>query len=160
MAEIEPTAHAAKTGAPLLYLEDLAIGDTFESREEKLDTDAIIDFATQFDPQPFHTDPEAARDSFFQGLAASGWHTMGTTMRLLVESVPIAGGLIGAGAQVSWPRPTRPGDVLHVRSEIVSITPSRSRPERGIVEMRSLTIGQDGEVRQVFVTQLVVFRRA
>lgn len=142
-----------------LYLDDLVIGDTFESREQVIDEAQIIAFASQFDPQPFHTDPGAARDSFFQGLAASGWHTMGITMRLIVESVPLAGGIIGAGAEVSWPRPTRPGDVLRVRSEIIQITPSRSRPDRAIVLTRSLTLARDDEVRQDFTAKLLAFRR-
>jgi acyl dehydratase len=141
-----------------LYLDDLAVGDTFESGQQRVEQADIIAFAKQFDPQPFHTDPEAARETFFEGLAASGWHTMGITMRLIVESMPIAGGIIGAGAEVSWPRPTRPGDTLRVRSEIMAIKPSRSRPDRGTVVSRSLTFGQDDEVRQDFTARMLVFR--
>src|SRR4029453_16500716 len=105
----------------LLYLEDLSPGQRFESRGHVLDAEQIKRFASEFDPQPFHTDEEAAKDSFFGSLAASGWHTAAITMRLLTESVPIAGGLIGAKTEVTWPRPTWPGDTLHVESEILSV---------------------------------------
>ena len=142
-----------------LYLEDLAPGQTFQSRTHHLAADEIMAFAEQFDPQPFHTAPAAAADTFFKGLAASGWHTAAITMRLLVDSVPFAGGLIGAGGEVSWPRPSRPGDTLHVVSTIEAVTPSRSRPDRGTARMRSETINQRGEVAQVLVSTLVVIRR-
>ncbi len=116
-------------------------------------------FASQFDPQPFHTDPEAAKQSFFQGLAASGWHTMSITMRLIVESVPFAGGIVGAGGELSWRRPTRPDDVLYVRSKVVEIIPSRSKPDRGIVMVQSLTLNQRDEVLQDSTAKLVLFRK-
>ena len=93
-----------------LYLEDIAVGQTFESAPHVLTVEEIKDFAGRYDPQFFHLDDEAARESLFGGLAASGWHTAATTMRLLVESVPFFGGLIGAGGEISWPRATRPGD--------------------------------------------------
>jgi acyl dehydratase len=93
-------------GTEKLYLDDLAIGDTFCSGELRIEASEIIAFARQFDPQPFHVDAEAAKDTFFEGLAASGWHTMALTMRLIVESVPFANGIIGAGGEVTWPRPT------------------------------------------------------
>lgn len=80
-------------------------------------------------------------------------------MRLLVQSLPLAGGVIGAGGEISWPRPTRPGDVLRVRSEIVQIVPSRSKPDRAIVLLQSETLNQNAEVAQRFVSKLVVFRR-
>ncbi len=91
-------------------------------------------FAAQFDPQPFHLDDAAARDTLFGGLAASGWHTAAVTMRLQVTSgLPIAGGIIGAGGELTWPRPTRATDVLHVVSEVVQIQPSQvqARPGHG-----------------------------
>src|SRR5690606_11461844 len=93
-----------------LYLDDLNVGDRFLSDEFLLDRQQLVDFAAQYDPQPFHTDAAAAEASLFRGLAASGWHTASITMRLLVQSVPVAGGLIGLGAEVAWPHPTRPGD--------------------------------------------------
>lgn len=147
------------TSDRLLYLEDLAPGDEFHSGEHQIDTDQIRAFALQFDPQPFHLDEEAAKDTFFQGMAASGWHTAAISMKLFVASVPIAGGLIGAGAEIIWPRPTRPGEVLRVVSKVLEITPSRSRPECGIVKVENVTLNQRDEVCQRSVAKLLVFRR-
>ncbi|HEY2838073.1 MAG TPA: MaoC family dehydratase [Pirellulales bacterium] len=147
-------------GAEGLYLEDMSVGQRFSSGEHRLDETQIKAFARDFDPQPFHLDAEAAKSTFFGGLAASGWHTAALTMRMLVESgLPIAGGIIGAGGEITWPRPTRPGDVLHVESEIVEVKPSRSRPDRGMVTIRSETKNQGGEVVQILVARLVVSRR-
>jgi acyl dehydratase len=150
-----------KTVGPdkILYLQDIAIGDEFCSSSYRLDTAQIIAFASQFDPQPFHLDEQAAESSFFHGLAASGWHTMAITMKLLVESLPFAHGVIGAGADVSWPQPTRPGDILHVKSRVMEIRPSQSRPDRATVLMESLTLNQNGEVRQKLVARLLAFQR-
>lgn len=142
-----------------LYLDDLAVGLEFRSPEHHLDAEQIIAFASQFDPQPFHLDAQVAKDTFFQGLAASGWHTMAITMRLLVQSVPFAHGIIGASGEISWPRPTRPGDVLHVRSKVLEITPSRSKPDRAIALVECLTFAQDAELRQQLTTKLLAFRR-
>jgi acyl dehydratase len=142
-----------------LYFDDLAVGQLFMSRRHALDAGQITAFAQQFDPQPFHLDETAARASLFAGLAASGWHTAALTMRLLVESVPLAGGVIGAGGDIAWPQPTRPGDLLHVESEVTALTPSRSRPERGMVALRSRTLNQRDEVVQVLNAKLVVPRR-
>ncbi|AGT10989.1 MaoC family dehydratase [Paracoccus aminophilus] len=147
--------------APLrpLYLEDLAVGQEFTSRSYPLDEAAIIAFARQYDPQPFHIDPEAAKDTFFQGLAASGWQTMAITMRLLTESLPIGSGLIGAGAEIGWPQPTRPGDALHTVARVLEITPSRSKPDRGFVTVHTQTLNQRGEVLQNVTTRILTFRR-
>jgi acyl dehydratase len=143
-----------------LYLEDLSVGDRFQSGEHALDVAQIKAFALQFDPQPFHTDEEAAKHTFFGGLAASGWHTAAITMKLLVESgVPLAEGIIGSGGELQWPKPTRPGDVLHVVSEVVEITPSRSKPGRAMVTMRCQTRNQRGEVVQYFTPKLVMHSR-
>jgi len=143
-----------------LYLEDFAVGQRFISATHALDAEQIKVFASQFDPQPFHTDEVAAKDSFFRGLAASGWHTASVTMSLLVRSgMPIAGGLIGAGCEISWPRPTRPGDVLTVESEVLAVTPSRSRPDRGMITLKSETKNQNGEVVQVLTSRMLVWRR-
>ena len=124
-----------------------------------LDAGQIKRFAAEFDPQPFHLDEEAAKASMFGSLAASGWHTMAITMRLLVESVPLADGVIGASTEVAWPRPTRPGMALQVFSEVVDIKPSRSKPDMAIVTMRSETRDQNGEVLQVFTAKMPVFKR-
>ncbi|AZY49165.1 MaoC family dehydratase [Bordetella avium] len=141
------------------YLEDLAVGDTYVSGEYTVTHDDIIAFAQRYDPQPFHLSEAAAANSLFGGLAASGWHTAAISMRLLVDSLPLAGGLIGAGAEIVWPRPTRPGDTLRVRSEILQITPSHSKPDRAIVLMQSDTLNQNAEAVQRLTSKLVVFRR-
>ena len=143
-----------------LYLEDFTVGQRFISATHQLDADQIKTFAAKFDPQPFHTDEAAAQASFFQGLAASGWHTAAITMSLLVKSgMPIAGGLIGGGGEISWPRPTRPGDVLQVESEILAVTPSRSRTERGMITVKSETRNQNGEVVQILTSKMLVWKR-
>ena len=130
-----------------LYLDDLHVGQRFTSKTHTLDAAQIKKFAVQFDPQLLHTDEQAAERTFFNGLAASGSHTAAITMRLNVESgPPLAGGIVGAGGELSWPAPTRPGDVLHVESEVVEITRSRSRPDRGTILLLSQTINQGGDV--------------
>jgi acyl dehydratase len=144
----------------MLYLEDLAVGQRFKTGSHCLTQDEIIAFARQYDPQLFHTDPEAARDTFFGGLAASGWHTGAISMRLQVESgPPLAGGMIGASVELTWPRPTRPGDILHVESEILAVTPSRSKPDRGFITLKSETRNQKDEVLQLQTSKLLVWRR-
>ncbi|MFC5396135.1 MaoC family dehydratase [Bosea vestrisii] len=142
------------------YLEDLHAGQTFLSGSHELDEQQIKAFASAFDPQPFHLDHEAAKDTLFGGLAASGWHTAAITMRLNVESgLPLADGIIGAGGKIQWPAPTRPGDILHVESEVKEIVPSRSRPDRGIATIVSRTLNQRGDVLQILTAKLVVYRR-
>jgi acyl dehydratase len=143
-----------------LYLDDLQVGQTFTSGTRSIDAAQIKDFARQFDPQPFHLDEEAAKGTLFGGLAASGWHTMALTMRLLVDGgLPLAGGIVGAGGEVNWPRPTRPGDSLTVFSTVAEVTPSRSRPDRGTVTVRSETRNQNGDAVQVLTARLIVPRR-
>ena len=145
---------------PRLYLEDLYVGQRFTSAPHQIDAAQIKAFAREFDPQPFHLDEEDAKASLFAGLAASGWHTAALTMRLLVKGgLPLAGGVIGAGGEISWPIPTRPGDTLTVVSEILEIIPSRSRPERGSVRVRCETRNQHGEVVQLLMPRLIVPRR-
>jgi acyl dehydratase len=145
---------------PLLYLDDVVVGAEFTSHEVTITADEIIAFATQFDPQPFHTDAELAKTSFFGGLAASGWHTAAITMRLLVTGGPrIAGGTIGAGGDISWPTPTRPGDRLHARVTVLSVTPSKSRPERGSAMLQVETLTSERDVRQLFTVRTLLFRR-
>lgn len=145
--------------AEKIYLDDLAVGDRFVSREFALDAAQIKAFARDWDPQPFHLDENAAAASFFAGLAASGWHTAAVSMRLMVESVPIGSGLIGAGVEITWPQPTRPDDVLHVESTILAVVSSKSKPDRGIVTMQSDTFNQRGEPVQKLVSKVLVFRR-
>jgi len=143
-----------------LYLEGFHVGQRFTSGTHALDSAQIKAFAARFDPQPFHLSETDADKSFFQGLAASGWHTASITMSLLVKSgMPIAGGLIGAGGEITWPRPTRPGDVLQAISEILEVTPSRSKPERGMITVRTETKNQKGEVVQILTSKMLVWRK-
>jgi acyl dehydratase len=144
-----------------LYLDDLHVGQRFSSGTCAIDEAQIKTFAAHFDPQPFHMDEKAAERTFFKGLVASGWHTAAITMRLNVDSgPPLAGGIVGAGVELSWPAPTRPGDVLHVESEVAEITPSRSRPDRGTILLVSQTMNQRGETVQILKARLVVPRRS
>jgi acyl dehydratase len=152
-----PGPQAREDHRPLLYLDDLQVGQKFTTASQAMNVAEIKSFAAQFDPQPFHLSEEAAKHSLFGGLVASGWHTAVVTMRLLVTTGPrLAGGVIGASGEVKWLAPTRPGDTLHVESEIVAVRPSRSRPERGIVTIRSATRNQHGEVVQLMTANLVV----
>jgi acyl dehydratase len=144
-----------------LHLEDFAVGQTFGSGRLKVDAEQIKAFAAAFDPQPFHLDEVSAQETFFKGLAASGWHTAALTMRLLVDSpLKPAAGIIGTGGDVSWPRPVRPGDELRLESEIIEVRPSQSRPDRGTIKMRTTTLNQDGEAVQVLTANLIVMRRS
>ena len=115
-----------------LYLEDLHVGQTFASAPVTVTADQIKAFAAEFDPQPFHLDEAAARDTLFEGLAASGWHTAALTMKMLVQCFPLAGGLVGAGGETTWPRPNRPCDTLTAHVELREIMPSRSRRLRTV----------------------------
>ncbi len=144
--------------AKRLYLEDLTVGQTFRSAPHPVTAEEIVRFATQFDPQPFHLDARDAQQTFFQGLVASGWHTASLTMRLLVESVPLAGGVIGTMVEeLCWLKAVRPGDVLGLESELVSVEPgSRSR---GLVKVKGVTVNQHGETVQVLTATLIVSKR-
>ena len=143
------------------YLEDFTVGQTFGSGRLRIDQEQIFAFAAEFDPQPFHLDEAAARHSIFGGLCASGWHTAAVTMRLLLDSdLKPAGGLIGAGLdECRWPRPVRPGDELRIECEVLDVRPSKSRPEQGLVKLRTTTLNQDGEAVLMHVVNLVVPRR-
>jgi acyl dehydratase len=144
----------------LLYFDDLQPGQQFVTSRRTVTEDDILRFAREFDPQPFHLDPDAARQTLFAGLSGSGWHTAALTMRLMVESgPPLAGGILGVGGEIAWTLPMRPGDTLQVHSEVLELTPSRSRPERGMVTIRNETRNQRGEVVQTFVARVIVPRR-
>jgi len=144
------------------YLEDFAAGQTFGSGQLRIEKERAKTFAAEFDPQPFHLNEEAAANTLFRGLAASGWHTAAVTMRLLVDSeFKPAGGIVGAGFdELRWPRPVRPGDVLRVESEVLEVKPSKSRPEQGLIKVRTTTLNQNGEAVQIFVGNLIVPSRA
>jgi acyl dehydratase len=143
------------------YLEDFSVGQTYGSGRLRVEEERIKSFAAEFDPQPFHLDADAARASILDGLAASGWHTAALTMRLLVESeLKPAGGIVGVGFdELRWPRPMRPGDELRVESEILEVRPSKSRPEQGLIKVRTTTFNQNSETVQVLVSNLIVLRR-
>ena len=141
----------------LLYFEDLTPGRVFEGGRELMDAERIKVFAREFDPQPFHTDEEAAKESFFGELVASGWHTAAVTMRLMVQAMPIAGGSIGAGIdEFRWPRPVPAGEVLSVRMTILEARPMRSKPGQGLVRTRVETLNRAGEAVQSMVCTTVV----
>ena len=143
-----------------LFLEDLSAGQRFSSGTYLMEESRIKAFAAEFDPQPFHLDEAAAQGTIFGGLAASGWHTAAVAMRLMVTSgLPLANGIIGLGGEIAWPKPTRPGDTVHVESEIVEIVPSRSKPNQGVVKVKSTMLNQNGEALYVFTAKILVFRR-
>jgi acyl dehydratase len=143
------------------YFDDLVVGRTFGSVTKLVDEGEITTFAKSFDPQPFHLDHEAAVNSVFGGLAASGWHTSAMTMRLLVDSeFRIVGGIVGTGFdEFRWTRPVYPGDTLHLHTEVIERTPSRSKPDQGLVKVRIRTLNQRMEPVQVLLANLVVPRR-
>jgi len=144
-----------------LYLDDLRVGQKFTTGTYVMEEARIKAFAAEFDPQPFHLDEAAAKESIFRGLSASGWHTAAATMRMIVDGeFKLASGTVGLGGEIAWPKPTRPGDTLRVHAEIVEITPSRSKPNQGIVKIRNRTVNQNGEEVQVFTAKLLVFKRA
>ncbi len=143
------------------HLEDFAPGQVFRSGTLAVTAEAIIAYAREYDPQPFHLDDAAARGTLFGGLAASGWHTAALTMRLLVDSeMRLAGGIVGAGMdELRWPKPLRPGDTIRLESEVLEVRPSRSRPTQGLAKVRTTTLNQHGEAVQVLVANLLVVRR-
>ena len=145
-----------------LYFDDLEVGATYEAGPITMERDRIIAFASEFDPQPMHVDEVAATAGPLGGLIASGWHTAAVTMRLLVDgALPrLAEGAVGAGMEaMAWPTPVRPGDVLRARSEIVELRPSRSRPDRGLMKLRTTTTRADGAVVQTITAVIMVPRR-
>jgi acyl dehydratase len=144
----------------MLYFEDIAAGQTYRSPNLPVDAASITRFAAEFDPQPFHLDDAAARDSMFEGLAASGWHTAALTMKLcLISDFRPAGGIIGVGGELLWPQAVRPGDALRVEIEVLETRVSRSRPRQGVVKVRITTLNQAGETVQTFTPTLFVDRR-
>ncbi|GAB17327.1 hypothetical protein GOEFS_027_00030 [Gordonia effusa NBRC 100432] len=142
-----------------LWLDDLFVGRTFTSGEVELTATTIIEFASQYDPQPFHLDADAAQGTFFDGLVASGWHTAALTMRLYTDAFPLATGIIGGGVDVTWPSPAVAGDILHLEGAVEEITLSRSRPDRATVVASHQTINQHGEIRQKTTSRLLAWKR-
>ncbi|MQY40643.1 hypothetical protein SRB17_86760 [Streptomyces sp. RB17] len=142
-----------------LWLDDLVEGRTFRSQDYEVSEAEIIRFASQYDPQRFHLNDGEAQNTFFGGLAGSGWHTAAITMRLLATSVPIATGIVGSDIHLKWPSATRPGDILHVEATIKTATASASRPERGSIVLEYDTVNQHGDVRQRTTGRIIVWRR-
>lgn len=144
--------------AEKLRFADMTPGLTHRSGSYTVTEAEIFAFARQYDPQPFHLDHDAANSGPFGGLAASGWHTVAITMRLLVDSgLPLEGGIVGAGVdELRWLRPVRPGDVLSVESEVLEVIPSRSRPGQGRVRVAARTLAADGTAVQSWIATLVM----
>jgi acyl dehydratase len=135
------------------FLEDLSVGDKFETAPIPVNEEEVLEFARRYDPQPMHADPEAAARGVFQGLIASGWHTAALVMKLNAEARMLGNTpMLGLGVDnLAWPMPVRPGDTLRVVTEVTKITPSRSKPEFGIVSLTSTAYNQHGQV--VFIAK-------
>ena len=131
-----------------LYFEDFYVGQKFASLGgAKVTAEEIKEFGSKYDPQPFHLDEAAGENSFFKGLAASGWLTAAIVMRLRVQSLTVAGGMIGAGVEeMRWTKPVRPGDSIHTEIEVVGVRQSNSRKDFGVVRTRTLAYNQNDEV--------------
>ena len=144
-----------------LYFEDLKVGDRYQSEPYEVTESAILDFAREFDVQPFHLDDEVAKKSVFNGLAASGWHTAAIAMRLFTTGpLQFVGGAIGLGVdELRWPAAVRPGDTLRLETEIMELRPSRSKPGQGLIRIRNVTSNQRGEVVLSYFANAMVQRR-
>src|SRR5438067_9495973 len=142
------------------YFEDLKPGDRFKSETYQVTEEQIISFAREFDPQPFHLDAAVARQTMFKELIASGWHTAAITMRLFVRTLNFAEGAVGLGVdELRWPNAVKPGDVLHVETEILEARLSRSRPNVGVIRLRNVTLNQRNEAVQTMTASALVPRR-
>ncbi len=140
------------------YLEDFTPGEVIELGSKAVSEEEILTFAREFDPQPFHIDPERARDSVYGGIIASGWHTIAIFMRLAVDGLfndTISMGSPGVN-EIRWLRPVRPGDTLRARLTLIELTPSRSRPDRGTMHsLAEVFNGQDERVLSMEVLGIV-----
>lgn len=144
--------------------EDYEVGSRDEYGAYAVTEDEVIAFAKVYDAQPFHVDREAARQSIYGGLIASGWHTCAMMMRMIVDHrIADRGNAVLASPgfdDLSWLKPVRPGDVLSVRSEILEAVPSKSRPDRGSIRIRNRIVDQHGEVKMELTSIAIVLRRA
>ena len=137
--------------------EDFPIGTSLVSTGYPITADAIMEFARAFDPQIFHLDPKSAEQTLLGGLAASGWHTAAVSMRLFVDTMDVAGGIIGMGVdELKWPNAVRPGDDVRVEIEILEARRSKSRPGYGIIRIRNVTKNQRDEVVQSFIASAML----
>ncbi|MFO1103728.1 MAG: MaoC/PaaZ C-terminal domain-containing protein [Methylocystis sp.] len=143
-----------------LYLDDLHVGQRLRSKSVTVSAQDIIRFAHENDPQFFHVDEEAAKDSIFGGLVASGWQTGALSIKLLIESAdpPLAGPLIGVEADIAWKLPVRPGDALRVEAEVMRIVCPRRHADRGFVSMNVATYNQRDEVVLTQSVKVLAFR--
>jgi acyl dehydratase len=133
---------------PEIYFEDLPAGTVMDLGTYEVTREEILEFANKYDPQPFHTDEEAAKHSIFGGLIASGWHTCSMMMRLLHDGLLVRAASLGSPGvdEIRWLRPVRPGDALHAELPIVDSRPSQSKPDRGVIRSRWLVHIQDGDL--------------
>lgn len=133
---------------PRLYLEDFTVGQVIEFGRRTVTKDEMLEFSRQFDPQPFHIDEAAAKDTIYGGLIASGWHTASIMMRLLVDGLLSKAASMGSPGvdELRWLRPVRPGDTLTARGIIKEVRPSRSKPDRGLIRSQYELTNQDGEL--------------
>ena len=130
------------------YFEDFSVGRVFDSGTRQLSEQDILGFAREYDPQYFHTDPEAAKKSIYGGLIASGWQTVGVCMRLLCDSYLLETSSLGSPGvdAVRWVKPVYPGDTLRMRATVIAAKPSSSKPDRGIATMRCEVFNQKDEL--------------
>lgn len=159
MTDTPPTPSNAP--AALLFMDDCQVGQTFAGGPTTVTDRDIVAFAAQFDPQPFHLDAVAARDTAFGELVASGWHTAAMTMRMMLGSLPaMQGGMIGRRIEsIDWPAPVRPGDTLTTRSEILHLR-ATGNPARGLMRLKTDTLNQHGAVVMTMEALIFVPRRA
>jgi acyl dehydratase len=146
---------------PRRYLEDFVPGTVYPAGSVQISEAEIVEFATRYDPQPFHVDADAARGSVYGGLIASGWQTVAVTMRLLVDHVfkdSLSMGSPGVD-EIRWLLPVRPGDTLSTRVIVLETRPSRSKPDRGVLRFRVEVENQDGELAMSMVGAAFVGRR-
>ncbi|MSO64808.1 MAG: MaoC family dehydratase [Alphaproteobacteria bacterium] len=142
------------------YFEDIVVGETSNFGRYEMTAAEIIEFARKYDPQPFHTDPEAAKATSFGGLIASGWHTCGAFMNMMVHNSLAGAGLGSPGVdELRWLKPVRPGDILSVRGTVLEKRESKSRPDRGIVRSSCEILNQHGEVMMTMITLGFIRRR-
>jgi len=141
------------------HFEDVEVGSTREFGEYQVTKEEVVEFAEQYDPQAFHVDEEAAEESLFGGLVASGWHTAAMTMRMIVDDMPTdsaSAGAIGVD-ELRWKKPVRPGDTLRVRSEVVDKEPWRG--QYGLVHNGTTVYNQDDQEVMSFVGKILYERR-